>query len=170
MTDLTKYVRTPTPATADVRTFLNLELAKIQAATDTFFNMLGVLNMLAGFTEGEFLGTVFGGTTVGAAAYTGQRCRYTKIGRLVVVIGAIQWSGHTGTGNMFLGGLPFPIDPLMSGMPFYVIGVGGIPNTDVGVSSSANTAISIQTAGGAGFQAMVAAGDIRFAGAYYSNT
>jgi hypothetical protein len=170
MTDLTKYVRTPTPATADVRTFLNTELAKIQAATDTFFKMLGDLNMLAGIQEGTADIVVRGSTVAGVGTYTGRKCQYTKIGKLVVINGYVQWSAHTGTGNMSFGPLPFPAQSDIYGVPVYLVGVGGVPNTDVGFLSLVGTDayVSVQTAGGAAQQAMVGAGDIRFIAAYFA--
>lgn len=167
--DLNKYVRSPMTNT-DLRPYLNNELAKIQAATDTFFTLLGAINMLAGYLEGEAILSIVGSTTPGVATYTGQKFRWSKIGRLVLLTGALQWTGHTGTGNMRVTGLPFPVDALFSGMPVFLIGVGGVPSTTTGFINSAFTGIDVQTAGGAGAQAMTATGDIRITSAYYSNT
>jgi hypothetical protein len=168
--DLQKYVRTPM-VTSDLRTYMNAELAKIQQATDTFFQMLGVLNMLAGFTEGDFKPSIVGGTTAGAATYTGQVARYSKLGRLVFITGSLQWSGHTGTGNMFISPVPFAVDPAMAGTPIFLVYVSATAGlqTSTGFIDSAGR-ISIQTVGGTAPQAVQAAGDIRFCGAYYSNT
>lgn len=163
--DLQKYVRSPTPANADLKTFVNTELAKIQQATDTFFKMLGDLNMLVGAQEGQSLVTIAGTTTAGAAAYTNQTLSYSKIGKLVIVTCRITWTGHTGTGNMQITPLPFQ---QVGGpaVPLYMIVAAGPPTTDV--AFVINNIISLQTAGGAALAPITANGDIYLMGAYFA--
>jgi hypothetical protein len=162
--DLQKYVRTPM-TNSDLKTYMNNELAKIQQATDTFFAMLGVLNMLAGFSEGDFIVTVIGGTTAGAATYTQQRCRFTKIGRLVIFTGAVAWSGHTGTGAMTIGPLPFAPDVFSNPPPGLGLFVSGPTGSVFDIVAGG---LRVQDAVTFANKNITAAGDIRFAGAYYT--
>jgi hypothetical protein len=170
MTDLTKYVRTPTPANADVRTFLNIELAKIQTATDTFFKMLGDLNMLSGTAEGDFIPKVQGITTAGTATYAIQAGRYLKIGRLVLFQLRVDFTGHTGTGQMQLAGLPYAASA--SFRADYVISNtnGGLPATTVGSTPPGGQTIDMNGVSHSFAQGMVAAAAFIINGFYFTDT
>jgi hypothetical protein len=63
--------------------------------------------LLDDYEEGTFTATVVGGTTAGEGTYSRQVGVYTKIGNLVTTHVWIQWSAHTGTGDLFFGGFPF---------------------------------------------------------------
>jgi hypothetical protein len=56
---------------------------------------------------GTFTPTIIGESTAGAGTYIAQAGNYTKIGRMVHVQGYVDWSAHTGTGNMAIGALPY---------------------------------------------------------------
>jgi hypothetical protein len=167
--DLNKYVRSPT-TNSDLRLYLNNELAKIQAATDTFFKMLGDLNMLAGTVEGEFLPVVKGTTTAGVGTYTTQVGRYLKIGRCVLFSFRVDWSAHTGTGNMVLSGLPYVATAKFAASVFFTAPGAGIPATDVMVVNASAAEIQVATAGFAANQAMVAGGSLIVTGLYFTDT
>ena len=64
-------------------------------------------NTLDDYEEGNFTPTIVGTTTAGTGTYTLQVGRYTKIGRSVNIQFRVQWTAHTGTGSMTVGGLPF---------------------------------------------------------------
>lgn len=66
-------------------------------------------NTLDDYEESTFTPTIVGTTAAGAGTYTLQQGRYTKIGRQVTFDCEVTWTAHTGTGNMKLGGLPFPL-------------------------------------------------------------
>jgi len=66
-------------------------------------------NTLDDYEEGTFTPTVIGSTLAGVGTYTQQKGFYTKVGRLVTVNVWLQWTAHTGTGNMSFSGLPFTI-------------------------------------------------------------
>ena len=72
------------------------------------------INTLDDYEEGTFTPTVYGGTTAGAGTYLTQEARYTKIGRLVHCSVYMDWSAHTGTGQMLLGGFPFTFGHISS--------------------------------------------------------
>jgi hypothetical protein len=63
--------------------------------------------ILNDYEEGTFTPTVEGLTTAGTGTYTRQTGVYTKIGNLVTCNVWLQWSAHTGTGDILLAGFPF---------------------------------------------------------------
>ena len=67
----------------------------------------GTSELLADYEEGTFTPTVVGSTTAGVGVYASQIGRYTKVGNLVTVNVFLDWTAHTGTGNLLFGGLPF---------------------------------------------------------------
>lgn len=67
--------------------------------------------LLNDYEEGTFTPTIIGTTTAGAGTYSNQIGRYTKIGRIVTAQIFVNWSAHTGTGDMRLSGLPFLSNP-----------------------------------------------------------
>jgi len=64
-------------------------------------------NTLDDYEEGTFTPVLAGGTTAGTGTYNYQYGKYTKIGRVVHVAIELEWSDHTGTGNMRVRTLPF---------------------------------------------------------------
>lgn len=64
-------------------------------------------NTLDDYEEGTFTPTIAGSTTTGVGTYGVQTGNYTKIGNMVSVRIYLQWSAHTGTGNISIAGLPF---------------------------------------------------------------
>jgi hypothetical protein len=64
-------------------------------------------NALDDYEEGTFTPTIAGTTAAGTATYTTQAGKYTKVGNTVVVTCRLDWSLHTGTGSIYIAGLPF---------------------------------------------------------------
>lgn len=65
-------------------------------------------NTLDDYAEGTFTPNTFGSSTAGTGTYaTTPVGRYTKIGRVVFFDVYIRQTGHTGTGNIRVGNLPF---------------------------------------------------------------
>ena len=64
-------------------------------------------NTLDDYEEGTFTPTIVGASTAGTGTYSAQVGRYTKIGHRVFLDINLEWSAHTGTGNMRVSGLPF---------------------------------------------------------------
>jgi len=64
-------------------------------------------NTLDDYEQGTWTPTVVGTTTAGTAVYSQQNGQYTKIGNMVTATAYVEWSVHTGTGNITLRGLPF---------------------------------------------------------------
>lgn len=57
--------------------------------------------------EGDFTPVARGATTTGTATYTVQKGKYQRIGNRVQFQISLQWSGHTGSGQLRVMGLPF---------------------------------------------------------------
>ena len=64
-------------------------------------------NTLDDYEEGVFTPVVFGSTAAGTATYSQQNGTYVKVGRVVTFNMTISFSGHTGTGDMRVSGMPF---------------------------------------------------------------
>jgi hypothetical protein len=155
----------------DLRAYMTNELAKIQIATDTFFKMLGDLNVLAGAIEGDFIPVVSGLTTAGVGTYTLQQGRFLKIGRLVAFMLRVDWSAHTGTGGISITGLPSP-SMATGGMravcllePF----TAATPNTDFTWIPPSTARLEVIQANNAGARNMVAAHSLSVTGLYFTD-
>ena len=66
-------------------------------------------NTLDDYEEGTWTPTIFGEASAGTTTYTLQNGRYNKIGNMVVVWCRVDYTAATGSGAMFIGGLPFTI-------------------------------------------------------------
>ena len=64
-------------------------------------------NCLDDYEEGTFTPTVIGTTLAGVGVYSTQAGRYIKVGNLVTLQVYLNWTAHTGTGNMLFGNFPF---------------------------------------------------------------
>ena len=64
-------------------------------------------NTFDDYEEGTFTPTIVGGSSAGTGTYVTQIGRYTKFGNLVTYSINLDWSAHTGTGTIAIGGLPF---------------------------------------------------------------
>jgi hypothetical protein len=88
-------------------------------------------NTLDDYEEGTFTPTI---TTDGApvTTYTTQTGKYTKIGNVVYFQIGIVWSAFTGTGNVTIGGFPFPV-PIVD--PSKTISMPVISSTTAGLAN-----------------------------------
>jgi hypothetical protein len=75
-------------------------------------------NTLDDYEEGTFTPVIVGTTTAGTGTYTAQVGNYTKIGRLVSYQIYFQLTNHTGTGSMFISGLPFAVSSISSNLAY----------------------------------------------------
>lgn len=60
-----------------------------------------------GYKTGTFVPTISGTTSAGTATYSVVFGKYTLYGDVCFFDAHLDWTGHTGTGNMILTGLPF---------------------------------------------------------------
>jgi hypothetical protein len=70
----------------------------------------GSSELLDDYEEGTWTPTIIGLTTAGTGTYSAQIAYYTKTGRQVTVYGRVGITNHTGTGNMAIGNLPYPLE------------------------------------------------------------
>jgi hypothetical protein len=125
-------------------------------------------NCLDDYEEGTFTPVVIGLTTAGVGTYTTQSGTYTKIGRIVFFNIFVEWSSHTGTGEIRVSGLPFlfansPISAVTIWYRNYTLTannflqgyVGGIPGaigqiffTQIPVGGGSVTAVNLDSAAG----------------------
>ena len=70
--------------------------------------------------NGAFTPVLSGTTTAGAGTYIFQRGFYSVIGKAVQFMIELQWSAHTGTGNMVVTGLPLPPNTSLANVPNFV--------------------------------------------------
>ena len=75
-------------------------------------------NTLDDYEEGTFTPAIVGDTTAGTGTYTSQVGNYTKIGRQVFYQIYFNVTNHTGTGNMFISGLPFTVSSISSNVAY----------------------------------------------------
>lgn len=74
-----------------------------------------------GYKEGTFTPVIEGTTSAGVGTYTQQLGRYTQIGNRCMFNIRLDWSGHTGTGNMQIKGLPLSSDSTAGNNPTFSI-------------------------------------------------
>jgi hypothetical protein len=63
--------------------------------------------VLADYEQGTFTPVLEGTATAGTGTYSTQLGMYTKIGNVVHFKVSLNWSAHTGTGDMVIKGLPY---------------------------------------------------------------
>jgi len=136
-------------------------------------------NSLDDYEEGTWTPTVEGSTSPGTGGYTTQIGRYTRIGRVVTCQAYIAWTSHTGTGNLYLTGLPFTLDPTTDNHPSATIGLlqnvaltaGNIATAYGAPNSTRFNLIQYPTGGGAiTFVPMDTAGEIIYSATYITAT
>ena len=74
----------------------------------TDFGMWIGFKVLRGARTGSFTPQIFGRTTAGAATYSLQKGELSIVDGVASYAISLTWSGHTGTGNAYVG--PFPVN------------------------------------------------------------
>jgi hypothetical protein len=93
-------------------------------------------NTLDDYEEGTFTPTISGSGSAGVGTYTVRDGAYTKVGNLVFFRWSTRITGHTGTGNFVLTGLPFT--PAGSSTIYY-----GITQFTYALSLSAGNLVTV---------------------------
>ena len=84
------------------------ERLRIQSGGGISFNGdTSASNALSDYEEGTFSVGVRGSTSSGTATISSSEAKYTKIGRMVHVAAYFNVTNHTGTGDLFITGLPY---------------------------------------------------------------
>jgi hypothetical protein len=105
MTALSKYIKQP--VSGDLSRYTDSELRKIESVFSVLTQRIDALEALTEQTTGTFNPTIEGSGASGVGTYSVRDGFYMKQGKLVVCLGRIQWSAHTGTGNIVLTTFPF---------------------------------------------------------------
>ena len=116
-----------------------------------------------------FTPTIYGTTSSGTGTYTQQQGNYTKINNIVYFSILIQWSGHTGTGNIGIGNLPLTADNINPQVICYAItsSLSITGQTYIVVQNNTTNALLFQQNNGSSSSvAMASAGLIQVEGFY----
>ena len=111
-------------------------------------------NTLDDYEEGTFTPTIIGKTTAGTGTYSNQTGSYIKVGQMVSIFIRMDWSAHTGTGNMGFGGLPFTSagtfanGAAVNGMAGMTVPASSYVAANVDASSTTGTFLAIPVGGG----------------------
>jgi len=101
-------------------------------------------NTLDDYKEGTFTPTIAGTTSAGTGTYSIQTGFYTKIGNTVFFRLRIDWSAHTGTGNMIISNLPFISSSTANS--FSSVSIGYLNNIALTASSIATAFVGVNQA------------------------
>lgn len=130
----------------------------------------GGLASLANYATGTFVPTVVGSSSAGVGTYTNQEGFYTIIGNRIFYQLRVTWSATTGTGNLRIGGLPFPSNASASTSPqtIYFNGTDAGESYMAQISANASFASIFNHIGSTGTAALAipASGDLMLAGSY----
>lgn len=157
--NIANNTNTPPHASWDDLSFNNAVVGDFSATGDATFATLELQNSndsdplkLDWYEEGTFTPVVEGTGLVGSCTYTSQFGRYTRIGNVVHISIVLGWSGHTGTADMKITGLPFVAArsaPLSFRSTNLTIGAGKLVSFPVSVASSTiNPRLIDQASGG----------------------
>jgi hypothetical protein len=126
-------------------------------------------NTLDDYEEGTWTPVIQGTTSAGVATGFGAGT-YSRIGRMVFVIGFYTWSAHTGTGNLRISGLPFTLsDTVPMLLTYETLTVSGTPFLQLIDNQTYGNVLTRPTAGGTPTAvAMDTAATIYLAGCYRS--
>jgi hypothetical protein len=114
----------------------------------------------------DFTPTLIGTTAAGAGTYTTQVGKYLRAGKKVYVFIDLEWTAHTGTGNMEVSGLPF--NAARGGIPFVLNPHNLTATQQTGAQTQgANDRIQLLHVDGSTTIPMDTAGRVRISGEYY---
>lgn len=157
----------------------NASGAKLQTVDGITFPAVQVAssdaNTLDDYAEGNFTPSIVGGTLAGVGTYAYRTGRYVKIGKAVHFTLRIDWSAHTGTGNLTITGMPFTSEIVSNMLTALNMLDVNIPVTAGNVakayiSNGADTVLLQQVPVGGGVTgsvAMSASGNLTISGTYF---
>lgn len=124
---------------------------------------------LTTLTSGTFTPVIAGSTTAGTATYSVQHGTYQQIGKFVLYNVRVDWTVHTGTGNMTLTGLPVAANNTFhSASVIYDNGITAFASAQALINAG-TTKMSFTTNSGSGSIAMAATGSFLISGVYETN-
>jgi hypothetical protein len=146
------------------------------AGSDVSFNTpLGVtdgISALSTSSSGTFTPTITGSSSAGTATYSVQFGQWYRNGDVVTFSANVVWTGHTGTGNIQLIGLPSPSLNPNNRRQYFPVSLDGIPFTGPSIAAGftgTDTNISIYQTTALGVVSLVpmdASGELSVSGSY----
>lgn len=90
-----------------VGTAVNVPTGRVSASAGSFTTIFtGTSGNALTYTQGSFTPVIVGSSVAGTGTYAQQTGRFTRIGDRVDVYARVQWTAHTGTGELQLTGCP----------------------------------------------------------------
>ena len=127
-------------------------------------------NALNAYEEGSWTPTLVGGTVAGVGTYSVQDGKYIRIGSMVTVTATLVWSGHTGSGQALIAGLPFTPNDFQTAAVGQCDNFTWAPSSIIGAYTMQNqdriALIQTPPGGGNGYLDLVAAGSLRITSSY----
>lgn len=121
--------------------------------------------------QSTFTPTVVGSTSAGTASYTIQDGLYQIAGKILTYTLRVQWSGHTGTGNLLVGGFPNNADNKLNTATFRIENVARTAGSEfTGYIAGTSKQFNLEQVTAAGVISAIpisAAGDITITGQYF---
>jgi len=130
----------------------------------------GVTGFDTFYQTSTYTPTYFGGTTAGATTYSFQQGKWTRIGNLIFVTGAVVWTAATGTGNACIA------LPVVVAATYYHSGVArlvdvtfaaGTPTMEIAPATQHFLLHSPATNAAGTYVAVEAAGNVIFSATYF---
>ena len=133
----------------------------------------GTSELLDDYEEGVFSPTVIGSVSAGTGTYTQNVGFYTKVGDRVMFTIAINMTGHTGSGNMRIAGLPFTSSGVTGDLSYFEAAASSLTYSGelkAYVSGGSTEAQFLSMASGASLAAVVLdpSSELRLTGVYRS--
>lgn len=110
--------------------------------------------LLDWYEEGTWTPVAEGSTSAGTCTYSFQQAHYVRTGGMVQFTCALGWSGHTGTGDLKITGLPFAIPAGQDSAPCSVWAWGLTFSNQLTAYTSGSAINLIEIASGAGVTAV----------------
>jgi hypothetical protein len=158
-----------------ITTATTLALPQSQASTLLINNSVSATsNVLDWCAKGSWTATAIGMTLTGAGSYPVNNASFFRIGKMVSIKLTLQWTLHTGVGNLRITGLPYTSanvtsdNSLISGDYSFAPGAGLIPLYSIPANSSYIDFILVNQSTGAITNAPIgASGSVTLTGFYY---
>lgn len=116
--------------------------------------------LLDWYEEGTWVPVAEGSTSAGTCTYSFQQAHYVRTGGMVQFTCALGWSGHTGTGDLKITGLPFAVPGNQDSAPCGVWSWGLTFPGQLTAYTSGSAINLISIASGAGITAIAVDTDV----------
>jgi hypothetical protein len=162
--------------TINTSTSIRLPISSSYIPDGITFDNSNILNKYIAPGVNNWTGVVAGSVSAGTATYINQNCVYSRVGNIIFFGFQLNWTGHTGTGNMLVKGFPFIFALSFTNYPYAVytnniaLPAGTIQTMLDGLNNSTDGAI-ISTISGGGSVAvpLTSSGELACFGFYFTD-